>query len=149
MLRTLALLLCALTAASAAGPLGTWKLNTAKSKYDGLPAPKEQTITFTAKGTGYDYSAKGVSATGTPISAAFSYAKDGEDAKATGFPYWDAVSLKNGMADKTTAQLKRGGKTVGSAVRTISADGRTMTLVGKVTTPDGKPAMFTAIYDKQ
>ena len=149
MIRTLALMLCAFTAVSAADLMGTWKMNTAKSKYEGMPAPKEQTVTYTAKGAGYDYAAKGISNTGSPISAAFTFTKDGEETKATGFPYWDSMVLKNGMGAKSSVELKRGGKAVGTAARTISADGKLMTVVGKVTLTDGKQATYNAVYDRQ
>ena len=36
--------------------------------------------------------------------------------------------------------MKRGGKLVGTVTRTISADGKTMTICGKVTTPEGNQA---------
>ena len=149
MIRTLALMLCAFTAISAADLIGTWKLNTAKSKYEGIPAPREQTVTYTAKGTGWDYSAKGVSATGAPTTATFTFVKDREDAKTTGFPYWDAISIRNSASAKSTATFKRGGKAVGTGTRTVSADGKSMTIVGKVTLPDGKAATYSAVYDKQ
>jgi hypothetical protein len=149
MVRTLALLLCTLGAASAADVIGTWKLNTAKSKYEGIPAPKEQTVTYTAKGTGWDYSATGVSGAGAPTTATFTFVKDGEDAKTTGFPYWDTISIKNSARAKSTGTFKREGKVVGTGTRTISSDGKTMTIVGKVTLPDGKPATYRAVYEKQ
>jgi len=149
MIRTFALLLCAFAAASAADFIGTWKLNTAKSKYDGMPMPKEQTVTYTAKGDGYDYVAKGTSATGEPIQAMFSYVKDGQEAKATGFPHWDGLVLTGGSGKKSKAKLMRGGKAVGSATRTVSADGKSMTVAGKATTADGKKVTYSAVYDKQ
>lgn len=149
MIRTFALLLCAFAAAPAADIMGTWKLNLAKSKYEGMPAPKEQTVIYTAKGSGWEYVAKGTSGTGEPIRSAFTYTKDGDDLKSTGFPYWDALVLKNGAADKSTAQLKRAGKVVGTATRTVSADGKSMTVAGTVTMPDGKKASYSAVYDKQ
>lgn len=149
MIRTLVLLTCTLVVAQAADLTGTWKLNTTKSKYVGMPGPKEQSVTYTAKGTGFEYMATGTSGTGQPIHAMFTYVKDGEEAKTTGFPNWDAVVIKGGAAAKATAQYKRDGKAVGASTRTLSNDGKTMTIAGKVTMPDGKPASFTAVYDKQ
>ena len=32
---------------------GTWKLNTTKSKYDGIPMPKEMTVTYSPQGAGW------------------------------------------------------------------------------------------------
>ena len=101
---------------------GTWKLNTAKSKYDGIPMPKELTVT---------------------------YAKDGEDIKTTGFAEFDAIVIQNGNAEKSIATYKRQGKPVGTATRTVSADGKTMTISGEVTLQDGKKTTTVSVYDKQ
>jgi hypothetical protein len=128
---------------------GTWKMNSAKTKYVGIPAPKEQTVTYTPQGSGWKYEAKGTSADGQPVTASFVYVKDGAEAATTGFPAWDSITLTNGNADKSTATLKRQGKVVGKAERRISSDGKTMTIIGEVTQPDGKKAQYTAVYDKQ
>ncbi len=128
---------------------GTWKLNTAKSKYVAMPAPKEQTVTYTSQGSGWKYDAKGTTSDGQPINASFVYAKDGEDAVASGFPFWDAIALRNGNSDASTATFKRQGKVVGNAKRVISKDGKTMTITGSVTQADGKTGTYTAVYEKQ
>ena len=147
--KTLSLVLCAATALVAADASGTWKLNTAKSKYTNVPVPKELIVTYTPQGSGWKYSAKGVNAQGEPINSAFTYVKDGEVIKATGFPMWDSLTMKNGNAAKGTATLMRGGKAVGNVTRTISGDGKTMTITGDVTLPDGKKGTYLSIYDKQ
>ena len=147
--KTLSLVLCAATALLAADATGSWKLNTAKSKYTGVPMPKEMVATYTPQGSGWKYSGRGVAATGEPINSSFTYVKDGEVIKATGFPYWDALSFKNGNAAKTTGTLMRGGKPVGNVTRTISADGKTMTISGDITLADGKKGTYLAHYDKQ
>jgi hypothetical protein len=149
MLRSLLLLSCMLAVASAADFTGTWKLNTGQSKYTGIPAPKELTVTYKPNGTGFDYMAKGISADGQAISSSFTYVKDGQEIKTTGFPNWDTIVIKGGMSGKSVAQMKRGGKMIGSVTRTLSADEKKMTLSGKITTPDGKPATYYSVYDKQ
>jgi hypothetical protein len=128
---------------------GTWKLNAAKSKYVGVPAPKEQTVTYTTQGSGWKYDAKGTSADGQPINTSFVYEKDGADSAMTGFPYGDAIVLKNGNADASTATFKRQGKVVGNAKRVVSKDGKTMTITGAVTQADGTKGTYTAVYEKQ
>jgi hypothetical protein len=128
---------------------GTWKLNTAKSKYTGMPMPKDMTATYTPVGDGWRYAAKGTSATGEPIDSTFHYTKDGEDLKTTGFPNWDTLVLQNTKANKATGTMKRGGKPVGTLTRTIASDGKTMTIRGKVTTPEGKQATYMSVYEKQ
>jgi hypothetical protein len=150
MIRT-ALVFCAFAAlvSGAEHLTGSWKLNSAKSKYVEMPAPKEQTVTYTTQGSGWKYDAKGTSADGQPIHATFVYVKDGADAVMTGFPYADAIVLQNGNADTSTATFKRQGKPVGNAKRVISPDGKTMTITGQVTQADGKPGTYTAVYDRQ
>ncbi len=143
------LLLAGVLAAMAADFSGTWKLNVAKSKAEGMPMPKEQTTTYTPKGTGYEYTAKGIAATGQPIAGSFTYVEDGAEVKTTGFPNWDSLVVTGGQAMKSTVQLKRGGKVVGTVTRSLSADGKSLMLVGKVTLPDGKTATYNYHYDKQ
>jgi hypothetical protein len=128
---------------------GTWKLNLAKSKYTGMPAPKEMTVVYTPEGSGWKYAATGTSATGAPIQSSFTYVKDGAEIQTTGFPNWDGLILKNAKADKATGVLMRKGKAVGKITRTMAADGKTMTIDGDVTTVDGKPATYHSVYDRQ
>ena len=128
---------------------GTWKLNVAKSKYTGIPTPKETMVTYTTQGQGWKYEAKGISGDGQPTNMSFAYEKDGADCPITGFPYADAISIKNGNGDVTTSTFKRGGKAVGTVKRTVSKDGKTIMLDGKLTLADGKKATYMAVYEKQ
>ncbi|MFN0102279.1 MAG: hypothetical protein ACKV2U_09325 [Bryobacteraceae bacterium] len=149
MFKSFALAMCALAmTVSAAGVEGTWKLNIAKSKYTDT-APKEMTVTYTMQGGGWTYSAKGVSATGEPINRSYTFVKDGEEAKFTGNPNWDGIIVKNSASARISATYMRQGKAVGTSTRTISSDGKTMTIRGNVTRPDGKKATYVAVYDKQ
>ena len=145
MTKTALLVLAGAFAALCADYSGTWKLNTAKSKVSGISLPKQQTVVYKAHGGGYDYSGSGVSATGEAIKTHFVYSKVGEEAKTTGFPNWDAVVVKS----NDEVDLKRGGKVIGSVIRSIAKDGKTMTLKGKLTLPDGKVATYDYLYDKQ
>jgi hypothetical protein len=151
MLLRFVLATCAFTFVSAAADqvIGTWKLNTAKSKYTGMPMPKEQTVVYTPEGQGWRYQAKGTAADGQPINTSFVYAKDNEDMKMTGSAFADTLAIRNGASDTSTGTFKRGGKKIGSAKRVISKDGKTMTITGNVTLPDGKKGSYTAVYEKQ
>lgn len=136
-------------AALATTHLGTWKMNAAKSQYTGMPAPKEMTVVYTQQGSGWRYQGTGVSAAGEPIKSSYTYVKDGEEAKTTGFPAWDSMIITHGNTNNSNASLMRGGKKVGNASRLISLDGKTMTVRGGVTLPDGKQASFFTVYSKQ
>ena len=146
---TLMLLSCSLFSASAADFFGTWNLNTAKSKAEGLPLPKQQTVTYTKTATGYDFMAHGSSATGEAVHATFTYTKDGEEIKVSGFPNWDAMVFKKGMDIKTTVQLKRKGQVVGSVTRVLQPGGMAMTVSGKFTLADGKKGVYMYVYDRK
>ena len=149
MVKSLILLLCTFGLLSAADLAGTWKFDTAKSKYEGMPAPKEQTVTITVNGKGYDYMAMGTSSTGEAIHAMYTYVKDGEQIKTTGFPNWDAIVIKHGMENKTEIEFLRGGKSVGKGTRELAKDGKMYTVSGKVKLADGKEASFKGVYEKQ
>ena len=147
MLKSLALAVAAIAVTvSAADLAGTWKFNAAKSKYTGMAAPKEMTVTYMKQGTGWTYDTKGVSSTGEAIKRSYTYVKDGEEAKVTGYPNWDSVVLKNGGMNMT---YMRQGKPVGTGTRTLSADGKTITARTTVSLPDGKKATTVTVYDKQ
>lgn len=129
--------------------IGTWKLDTSRSKYEGMLKPKETTVTYTPQGSGWRYEAKGIRGDGQTIDSSFTYVKDGDEIKTTGFPYWDALVLTNAASDVATGTLKRDGKVIGTVKRSYSGDGKTMTIRGELTTPDGKKAKYTAVYNKQ
>lgn len=145
MTKTALLVLASSLVALSADYSGTWKLNTAKSKATGMAVPKQQTVVYKAQGGGYDYSGTGVSATGEAIKTHFAYSKLGEEAKATGFPNWDAIVVKS----NDEVDLKRGGKVIGTVVRAVAKDGKSMTLKGKLTMPDGKVGTYDYLYEKQ
>src|SRR6202171_4627606 len=91
----LILVLLAFAGASmAADPfVGTWKLNSAKTKYKtGMP-PKEQTITFSEEASDLHARVKGASSDGQPISMHFTVPTAGGTGKIIESPY-QAVSAK-------------------------------------------------------
>ena len=150
MYKSVALVMCVFaTTLLAVDPMGTWKLNTAKSKYTGAPGPKEMTTTYSPEGSGWRYSGSGVSAAGAPIKSSFVYVKDGAEIKTTGFPNWDGLVLSNAKNDKATGVIMRGGKAIGKLTRSLLADGKTMIIDGEFTGLDGKPATYHAVYERQ
>jgi hypothetical protein len=128
---------------------GTWKLNAAKSKYEGMPQPKDMTVVYTSEGSGFRYDAKGTTGEGTPVSSSWVYVKDGADIAMTGSPFGDTLVLSGADKAVTTGVFKRNGKAVGKVKRTLSADGKVMTIAGHSLTADGKKVTYTAVYEKQ
>ena len=147
----LALALCAAftTLSAADDPFsGTWRLNTAKSKYEGGPAPEKATITIQSDGT--TATVKGESTfEGKSYSTSYSAKLDGTPAPLQGSPVADMIALKK--TDDRTREVKsmKGTKTVSESRATISADGKTFTVVGSGLNPKGVEVKYTAVYEKQ
>src|SRR4051794_3403705 len=114
--------------------MGTWRLNAAKSKYVGAPMPRQMTATYTLEGNGWRYEASGLSSKGEPLSMSYTYVKNGAEISTTGFPYWDTIVVDRGAEREGSAIMKRHGAPVGQMTRSISADARTLTVQGNVTT---------------
>jgi len=92
---------------------GTWKLNTAKSKFEPEPGPKSLTRTIVAQGSGAKYSFEGVAADGSSYAYSFSTNYDGMDSAITGTGTpggADAIALKRVSSRKTEGTSRRTGK---------------------------------------
>jgi hypothetical protein len=149
LIRVSGTLLVLAMALAAADMTGTWKLNTGKSKYVGMPKPKEMTVVYAPVGSGWKYEAKGVSTEGQPLGLSFVYVRDGEEIKLADSLLGDTLVLKNAHSDVGTGVFKRGGKVVGQVKRVLSKGGNVMTLEGTTTLTDGSRASYTSVYEKQ
>ena len=147
----LAVVLCAAcaTLAAAADPFaGTWKLNTAKSKYDPGPAPDSTMVMIQSDGMTTTVKAES-SFDGKPTTTTYTAKLDGTPAPLQGSPVADMVSVKK--VDEQTREMKsmKGTTTVSESRATVSADGKTATVVGAGLNPKGEKWTFTAVYEKQ
>lgn len=131
--------------------LGTWKLNVAKSKFTGVPAPKELTRALDADGDSVKYTFAGTAADGSSVAYSFTLKYDGKDypVEGTAPGGFDQIAITKVNAHTYTVVQKRGGKQAGSGKVTVSKDGKTTTVVLKYTGADGKSASTTSLYDKQ
>jgi hypothetical protein len=129
--------------------VGTWKLNTAKSKYDPGPVPKSNTITITAVANGIHVVAKGENGAGQPTSIDYSTTYDGKDSPVKGAPAYDTLSTKRVDANTTETIRKKDGKQVQTATRKVSADGKTMTVTTRGKDERGRTVNTVAVYDRQ
>jgi hypothetical protein len=131
--------------------IGTWKLNTAKSKYEPGPTPKSLTRIVEAQNDGVKYTFEGIAADGTPISYTFSVKFDGNDNPITGtVPNGaDTASMKRVDANHYVATLKKGGKPLGTSKVSISKDGKVATVEASGTNAAGVKTHDLQVYDKQ
>ena len=131
--------------------VGTWKLNTTKSKYNPGPMPQSLTRTIVADGDGVKYSFEGVAPDGSAIAYGFATSFDGKAAPITGsIPNGaDSISATKTDDHHYTATLKKGDKVVGSTKVTISADGKVTTVDATGVTATGAKSHDVQVYDKQ
>ncbi len=136
--------------AHAADPvIGTWKLNLAKSTWAPGPTPKSQIRTYAESAQGVTLTIKTMAADGEQTTTSVTFKDDGTPAAVSGNPEYDILSEKR--VDALTAQiiLMTAAKTVGTAVRTVSKDGKTMTFSWKGTSIAGVKYDSTLVYDRQ
>jgi hypothetical protein len=127
---------------------GTWKLNVSKSKFDPGPAPKSQTLTYATIPDGVRITAQQTLADGSTQTWEMSPKFDGKDYPVTGHPNADTISLGKADGLKSESTFKKGGKVVGVNTRTLSADGKTLTIVTKGTDEKGRPTHNTQVFER-
>jgi len=144
------MLVGAFAAAQTPDPLvGTWKLNPAKSKFSPGPAPKASTAVFAASGAGLKVTVDTTPATGDAAKWSYTAMYDGKDVAITGTnPDADMISMKRTSANVTESTYKLKGKVTLVNTRTVSADGKTLTVVQKGTSGKGETVNNTLVYEK-
>jgi hypothetical protein len=147
-LATLIVCLAAAAVFAADAFTGTWKLNEAKSKM-GAGAVKNTTVTYEVMGDTVKVTLDGVSADGKATHDEWTGKYDGKDYPVTGNPMTDTRAYKKVNDHTLEATGKKGDKVVLTAKITVSADGKTRTVVSTQTTADGKKVTSTAVYEKQ
>ena len=129
--------------------IGTWVLNVAKSKYEPGPPPKSQTRTYLAVPGGYRFTSDAVNAAGEKIHIEFTAAFDRKYHAMTGSPTADSIMVKQVDANTVESTQKKGANVVQISQRTISKDGKTLTVNTRGTSADGKPFTNLEMFDKK
>lgn len=137
-----------LALAQAADPLvGTWKLNTEKSKGSAF---KSGTTRVEKDGEGIKMFVDLLRTDGTAYKWTVTGKYDGKDSLVTGTsPYGDAVAMERVDAHTYKFTSKMGGKVTASQTIVIAADGKTRTNTSKGSDAKGQPLDTIAFYDKQ
>ena len=146
---------CALTLAlgslafAAENWVGTWKLNTAKSKYSPAPGPKSLTLTFERSQDGIKLTSDGIDGHGKATHGEYVSKFDGQDVPWTGNPDADTAAATR-IDDNTYENIwKKGGKVTVTARAAVSGDGKTLTITQTGKDSQGRSVKNTAVYDKQ
>ena len=148
MLHTAFALSMFLTSMSAADnpAIGTWKQNLSKSKYTPGPAPNHpSTLTITEN----NINVQRMGEDGNLTSYSYKTTYDGKPQKVTGSPYGDTVTTKRVDSHTTEINYMRNGKTSRTSRRTVSKDGKTMTIIAKGTDEKGQQYSNVSVSEKQ
>ena len=138
----------AAAALAADANVGTWKLNSAKSKFT-PGTPKNDTVIVEVAGDNMKITVDGTDGDGKPAHNMWTGKFDGKDYSVTGDPASDMRSYTK-VNDRTlTLAHKKGGKVTTTGRIVLSADGKSRTVTITGTDPQGKKVASTAVYDKQ
>ena len=127
--------------------IGTWKLNEAKSKFEGKA--RNHTVVYEAAGDQTKVTVEGVDEKGSAVRNEWTGKFDGKDYPVTGDANSDARSYN--VIDKNTLTItnKKGGKATLTGRIVVSSDGKTRTVTTTATDAQGKKVTNVAVYDKQ
>ena len=128
--------------------VGMWHLNIAKSTYAPGPAPKSGTATISATAAGDKVTVEGVAGTGDKVKWEYTGKTDGKEYAVTGNPEADVAILKQVNPRTAEVIIKKGGKTMATHTRTVSADGKTMTVTTVGTNLKGETVKNVQVFDK-
>ena len=141
--------LFAASSAFAADPIvGTWTLNVEKSKFTSGPAPKAATRVYTESAGVYTLNQKTTGSDGKEVPFTVQY-REGQDATVTGAKGIDTIHATKVSANTWDFSLMSGGKEVGRVHRTVSADGKVLTVLNTGRQPSGATGNDTLVFDKK
>ena len=131
------------------GPfVGTWKLDTAKTKYSSGEPPKDVTLVIEEQGDNLQVTATGTNADGSPLSVKYTVPAKGGDGQVQEGPY-DAVSSKAVSANVRENTYSKNGKQISSRRVVVSRDGKRMRSTVKGMDATGKAVAGTDVLEKQ
>ena len=127
--------------------MGTWKLNEAKSKFEGKA--RNHRVVYEAAGDQTKITVEGVDENGGAVRNEWTGKFDGKEYPVTGDSNSDARAYQ--VIDKHTLAItgKKGGKTTLTGRIVVSSDGKTRTVTTTSTDAQGKKVTNVAVYDKQ
>jgi len=142
-------LMLAASSAFAADPIvGTWTLNVAKSKFASGPAPKAGNRVYSESGGLYTLEQKITGADGKEATFKVQY-REGDNTTSNAANGIDSSHATKVNANTWDFAFKSGGKEVGRVQRTVSADGKTLTVHNTGKQLSGATGDDTLVFDKK
>ena len=130
--------------------VGTWKQNLAKSTYNPGPTPTiPATLRIESVEGGESLSVDGVGADDKAASWGYTALYNGKPTSVTGSPYGDMVSFKRLDARTTQITYTKNGTLTRTSKRTVSKDGKTLTIAAEGTNAKGQKYNNVSVFEKQ
>jgi hypothetical protein len=129
--------------------VGTWKLDLGKTKVPPGQEMKSYVMKWEKHGSGYKNTADAIGATGAAFHVEFTVQEEGVDYPMTGNPIANTVSYNKIDAGTVGAMLKRTGTVVARMRSSVSADGKTLTIIQTIVGANGSETASTLIFEKQ
>ena len=103
----------------------------------------------TLTGLGLKFSGIVIDSQGKPVRSRFTAKYDGKDYPVTGNPDADTIAVTRTGPYSGRSTLKKDGKVVQQTIRTVSKDGKTLTLANRGTNSKGAKIDQDLVFDKQ
>jgi hypothetical protein len=128
--------------------VGTWKLDSTKTKYTSGEPPKDVTLVIVEQDDNLQITAIGTNADGSALSVKYTVPVKGGAGQVQEGPY-DAISSKAVSATVRENSYSKGGKEVASRRVVVSKDGKMMRSTVKGLNAAGQSIAGTDVYEKQ
>ena len=128
--------------------IGTWRFVPKDSTYQSAPAPRSSTRQWVKDGARVKFIHDGVGADGKPFHTEFSAAYDNKLNPVTGGTLYDSVALTQRNPNRVDQTFTMKGKITVKAIRTISKDGKRMTIESRGKKSDGTIFRNLLVYER-
>jgi hypothetical protein len=132
--------------------IGTWKLNVAKSKFTPGPPIKADTRSYEVQDGWLIVTTETTQPTGEKTGVRFAAKFDGKAYPQIGRFAPTVALISYQPVDKRTLKYTvkdTAGKVTSTNTRTVSADGKTMTIEQKSTDASGRPVLNVELFERQ
>ena len=130
--------------------IGTWKLNTVKSRFNPSRTPNSQTLKIEEWGAdGVKYTADGVDADGRATHSEFQVRYDGKFVPVKGNPDANTLAFTRLASNTIESTMRLNGKQTSIMRIVVSSDGRMMTITQTGTNAAKQDVRNTIVYDRQ
>jgi hypothetical protein len=129
--------------------VGLWQLNATKSTYSPGPPPKSQRLVYSMAGQTLKAINQGIDGEGKATKVEFTIVYDGHDYPSVGSPDYDSSAYTRVDPYNSTFVRKFAGQVVMIGTRSISKDGKMLTITTKGVNAQGRTVNNVSVWEKR